>query len=31
MYQQSDLEVLLQQEQDLRYESFHSQDALVLG
>lgn len=31
MYQQSDLEILLQQEQDLRYESFHSQDALVLG
>ncbi len=31
MYTQSDLDILLQQEKDLRYESFHSKDALRLG
>ncbi len=31
MYTQSDLDILSQQEQDLRYDSFHSEDAFKLG
>jgi uncharacterized protein (UPF0303 family) len=31
MYTQSDLDILIQQEQDLRYDTFHSIDAFKLG